>query len=167
MTRDACPEYVPLLVRAGDGSIAPADLDRLLRHTASCEGCRAALATQQLVHGALAAQPRAAAVPGFAARVVRAIEREAPAPWWERFDSRRWTWRLAPVTAALAIAAFAWQTSSTSTADAAPLVTGGATSSVATAALATDETAPDEVMSLMLFADPDTPLADALQEIPQ
>lgn len=168
MTPDACPDYVPLLVRAGDSTIAPADLDRLERHMQSCAGCRAAMATQRLMHRALAKRERVDARAGFAARVINAIDAEARVSWWDRLDFRQWTWRVAPLTAGLAILAYAYGTGGASSpAATATDLADSTTSTAVSAALWTEDTAPEDVMSLMLFADPDAPLTDALKEIPQ
>lgn len=166
MTPDACPEHVGLIARAADGSLDDDARARLEHHAARCAACRTALDEQRAVRRLLARRESVGAPLGFAARVMGAIERDAPAAWWDRVDFRRWTWRVAPITAGLALVA--WLSSAgaaTTTADTSDEATG-ASPAVSTAWLS-DEATPADAMSLMLFADPDASLDAAMQEIPR
>ena len=104
MNRPPCPDYEPLLARAADDALSPAELARLDAHLATCEHCRAALADQKMIRAVLLDRPTLSARPDFAARVGRAIE--ADRSWLDRLDFRIWTWRLVPVAAALSLVAF-------------------------------------------------------------
>ena len=165
MTPDhACPDYVSLLVRAGDSTIGPGDLARLEQHAATCATCRDALAVQRQMHAVLARREPVEVRPGFARRVLGALDEQARTSWWDRLDFRQWTWRVAPVTAALTIATYVFGAGApTRPASIETLTT--TPSQVVSSALWTDEAAPEDVMSLMLFADPDASLTDALKEI--
>ncbi len=100
----SCPSFIPLIVRAADDTIEPDDRARLDAHLAGCPACRAALEAQRMVHMNLAGAFDAEVPLGFATRIVAQLDpRES---WLDRLDFRRWTWRLGPVAAGLAIAAY-------------------------------------------------------------
>lgn len=101
MTPEPCPDFEPLLARAADDTIAPADRLRLDAHLGTCERCRAALADQQLMRAELTSRPPLRARPDFVARVTGAIE--ADRSWMDRLDFRTWTWRLLPIAAGLSL----------------------------------------------------------------
>lgn len=104
-----CAAVEPLLVRAAEGSLSAADELRLNTHLNECVSCRAALADQRAMRELLQSYPVEGARLGFDTRVMAALRTEVegrPGGWLANLDFRRWTWRLVPVTAALAIASF-------------------------------------------------------------
>ena len=105
---DDCAAVEPLLVRAAEGTLSAPDEVRLNAHLRQCESCRAALADQRAMRELLRKLPVEGAQLGFDTRVMAAIRAEAggrAGNWLGSLDFRRWTWRLVPVAAALAIAA--------------------------------------------------------------
>lgn len=165
MTTAPCQQFEPLLARAADDGLAPAERARLDAHLATCTACGEALEAQRLVRGVLAARTLDQASRDFARRVMAEVERKAA--WAERWDFRRWTWRLVPVTAALTIAAYAVSGRASADSTAAAADDGAGASVTVSGALLTDEVGNEDVVSLMLFANADDALADALQEIPR
>lgn len=103
----ACAGFEALIARAADGSLEGAEAGRLETHMASCASCREALAWQVEARALLVARPPLRASASFRARVQQAVRAEAdrPQPLADLLDFRRWTWRLAPVAAALGLAA--------------------------------------------------------------
>jgi predicted anti-sigma-YlaC factor YlaD len=113
--RDACSSFERLIVRRADRSaLSEEERSRLDAHLASCEACRAALDQQQLVAQALRGRSESPVRPGFAARLTGRLDREDEgvlglANW------HAWTVSLAPVAAALLLAAYVGVGSSTAT----------------------------------------------------
>lgn len=157
-SREACQEFESLLARAADGALNEADHGRLDLHLAGCDGCRRALADQRAVRDALQSRPVLRDRPEFAVAVMAAIEAERS--WLERLDFRRWTWRLAPVAAALSL--IAWAAVQAGSSDAA----GAAFDEnlPVSAALWQDSVSDVSVLSLMLRAGADDRLADSYKE---
>jgi anti-sigma factor RsiW len=160
VTREPCAAWQPHLVRAGDGSLDAAGQRELAAHVAGCAACREALDEQALAHAALAARPVTRASAGFADRVAAEIARDG---WFDVFDFRRLTWRLAPVAAATAVAAYVVVVLHGVPVDTTANATDTADIPVSTA-LMSDSVAGRDLMPLMLFADPDESLSSALQE---
>ena len=98
-----CTQIEPLLLRRLDGRLEGDEAVRLDRHVQGCAACRDALETQRWVAAALSARPDADVAPGFSARVMAGLE-GAPS-WLELMNWRLWTFRLAPVAAALLVVA--------------------------------------------------------------
>jgi anti-sigma factor RsiW len=101
---EPCRDRIGLIVRAADGSLDADGRAALDAHLETCAACREALEGQRAARAALAAWPEAMALPDFSARVMARLERDRN--WLELLDFRRWSWRLSPVVAALAIAAY-------------------------------------------------------------
>lgn len=102
----SCNEWRSALLRAADNEPAAFDAAqgaRLAEHLQRCASCREELAGQQAVRAALAARADAPLPAGFAARVL-AGARIGPR-WMDVLPWRIWTYRLAPVAAALLVAA--------------------------------------------------------------
>jgi predicted anti-sigma-YlaC factor YlaD len=98
-----CDDVGPLLLRRLDGRLAAADDDRVAQHLAQCGSCRDELASQAVVAEILASRPTTEAPRDFASRVMAELD---PAPGWlEMLNWRVWTYRLAPVAAALVLVA--------------------------------------------------------------
>ena len=154
------PEYLSLIVRAADSMLDGRDRERLDRHVATCAGCREALAAQQGVRTVLVNRPSATAPLDFQQRVQSAIRAAAPDP-----DFRRWSWRLLPVAAALAIGAFgvARQTRVVTVTPTAVERTADSTATVSSS-LWSDSMSDTSVLSLMLHASADDSLADHLKD---
>ena len=102
-----CAAVEPLLLREAERTASAADLVRLDAHLKECARCRAALVEQREMRELLQSHPIEGARLGFDTRVMAAIRAEAEAQsgsWLDNLDFRRWTWRLVPVAAALALA---------------------------------------------------------------
>jgi anti-sigma factor RsiW len=160
-------EYIGLLARAADDSLDAAGRIRLETHLTTCEGCRAALAAQRHAHEILRAWRPAPASADFARRVVAAAR---PAEsWLDGWDYRRWTWRLSPVAAGLALTALLVVTQMdrtvSSTTESGASDPDGAVSASVT--LATSDLSEDDAVALLLVADPDESISAALEEISQ
>jgi hypothetical protein len=155
MTSTPCSGFDERLARAAELE----ELDTALAaHLAACEGCRAALAEQREVRAMLLARPPLAASPALRVRVREAIEGEHS--WTNVIDFRRWTWRLLPIAAAVALvtAVGAWQLTPGATG-----TTGELGDLTAAAALYSSDVPDTSVLSLMLRAQPDAPLATYLE----
>lgn len=100
-----CNDVQSLLARAADGDRPPgAALDA---HLAACDACRAALDGQRAVAVMLQARPPATSSAGFAARVAARIDGlGADAGMLGLANWRAWGGALAPVAAALTLAAW-------------------------------------------------------------
>jgi anti-sigma factor RsiW len=160
------PEFERLIVRGADGLLDAAEREALDRHLTTCDNCRAALAAQTLVRTSLQLRPALEASPAFYARVTSAMR--APASWVDSLDFRRWTWRLAPVAAALVIAvvAFAGLSMRTdTTASSAEIQTASiAGDQPVSSALWSSSMSDDSVLSLMLRANADDALSRHVSE---
>ena len=98
-----CDEAGPLLLRRLEGRLEPDEGQPLERHLEQCETCRETLEVQRCVAAVLASRPVAEAPLGFAVRVMADLE---PVPGWlDALNWRVWTFRLAPVAAALLVVA--------------------------------------------------------------
>ena len=98
-----CDEAGPLLLRRLDGRLEADEGRRLERHLAGCEACRDTLDSQRRVAQILSARPVAETPLGFAGRVMANLD---PSPGWlDALNWRVWTFRLAPVAAALMVVA--------------------------------------------------------------
>ena len=100
----SCKEWMPALLRAVDDRPDNSlEAERLAAHLRACAACRQALAAQTAARQVLATRVDAAVPAGFAARVLAAVQ-EAPR-WMDLLSWRTWTYRLAPVAAALLLMA--------------------------------------------------------------
>jgi hypothetical protein len=99
-----CQQADRLIARAADADV----LDPALAlHVEVCPACRAALDDQRAVAAMLQARPPAAPSPGFAARVAARIDdRGAGAGMLDLANWRVWGGGLAPLAAALTLAAW-------------------------------------------------------------
>jgi anti-sigma factor RsiW len=161
---DACEPFVGLIARAADGSIDASGQARLSVHLEHCAHCTMSLETQRAARAVLAAWAPDPAPPDFVATVLGAID--ARETWIDRWDFRRWTWRLAPLATAMAVAtvvvmgrtdvSFAEQANAIAASD---VTVAGA--------LASDELSESDVLALLLTASADDPVVEALEEIEQ
>jgi predicted anti-sigma-YlaC factor YlaD len=164
MTTDACRAFESLLVRAADAGLDASQQTVLDAHLVTCAACRAALADQRLAREALAARPPLRAQPDFAARVAAAID--ADRSWLDRLDFRAWTWRLAPVAAALSLVTWVVLQSAGAATDT-PASSSATTfdGDLPVAAALWDESVSDSsLLSLMFRASANDRLADSLKE---
>ena len=102
----SCKEWRPALLRAADEGWTTAgasERDPFAEHLGRCAGCRQALAEQRAARLALAARADAPVPAGFAARVLAGVH--AAPLWMDLLRWRTWTYRLAPVAAALLLMA--------------------------------------------------------------
>jgi len=94
-----CQEAIRIIEREGAG-----DTPSLAAHLAGCEACRRALAAEQTLRAALAADPPREVNAGFEQRLFARIAEQAPVSpvgaWWNRLEFRlSWRFRPALVTA--------------------------------------------------------------------
>ena len=159
---DECAAVEALLVRAAEGISTPDDDVRLNAHLKDCASCRAALADQRAMRELLQSYPVEGARLGFDTRVMAAIRAEKTS-WLDNLDFRRWTWRLAPVAAALAIAVIAvsqTDTSSELTVEETAVVASNNTDDLpVSSALWSESVSGSALLSLMLTANADDTLA--------
>lgn len=98
-----CHEIESLLLKRLEGRLAGDEAARLERHLDECAACRETLDAQRAVAELLAARPPADVPLGFTTRVMAGLEVEPG--WLELMNWRVWTFRLAPVAAALVVVA--------------------------------------------------------------
>ena len=157
-----CGDVERLVLRRLEGRLAADEGRRLERHLQQCETCRETLEAHRRVAAVLSSRPMAEVPQGFADRVMANIE---PAPGWlDALNWRLWTFRLAPVAAALmAVAVLGFGP----TVAAAPLefsdlvaewvVEEGAEGLPAFSLLWQEEVTDDTLLEAVLTADPDEP----------
>lgn len=160
---DNCAAFTSMLVRVADGTAPSAEQAQLEAHISTCASCAAALDDQRGVHAWLQAQPVTGASLGFDRRVMAAVRADAEGrtrSWLDSLDFRRWTWRLVPVAAALALVAVsvtqtdaANQTADTTT------LSGTTTDTMpVSSALWSETVSESSLLSLMLSANADDTL---------
>ena len=161
----ACEDYTGLLVRAADGALDGQERSRLDAHLADCSRCAEAVQSQRVAREALASWTPMPASRDFAVRVLSQLDGQRP--WFERWDFRQWTWRLAPLASGLAVATLVvvnrpdlasatWHETTLSAADV-----------TVAASLGSQELSQTDVLALLLTADADEPLVGALEELSQ
>jgi anti-sigma factor RsiW len=155
-----CDDLIPALVRAAEGSLEVLPSDeraRLEAHLAACPSCAEALADQTSMHQALtmlAAEPVNTFV---GSRVMAHLRSEEPVTTWlESLDWKRWTWRLVPVAAVLAIAVGSVATNTTTDATNTTNATNTTDTMPASATLVTGEVGGTDLLSLLLNSTADT-----------
>lgn len=150
-----CDDLIPVLVRAAEGSLDA----RLEAHLATCPSCAQALADQTAMRQALtklAAEPVNTFV---GSRVMANLRSERPVTTWlESLDWRRWTWRLVPVAAVLAIAVGSVATSTTNTTNVTD-ATNTTNTMPASSTLVTGEVGGTDLLSLLLNSTADAAVA--------
>lgn len=99
-----CADIEPLLAAAADGLLDSQRQARVDIHLGGCDACRSALDDQRQVAAILASAALDDVSPAFLAQVNDRID-EAESVFGI-VDCRAWTLRLAPLAAALAIAAY-------------------------------------------------------------
>lgn len=161
-----CTAIEPLLVRAAEGTASAAEQARVDAHLQGCASCRAALADQRAMRELLQSQPVEGARLGFDTRVMAAIRAEAEAPsgsWLDNLDYRRWTWRLVPVAAVLAVMSLVINqadTTSSPTMDETTMVADSSSDDVpVSSALWSESVTGSSLLSLMLTANADDTLS--------
>jgi len=165
-TPPACAEYEALIVRVADGLADEADHGRLAEHVSRCPACQHALAVQREAKAVLASRPPLEASPSFRVRVRDMIEEEQARSLVTLLDFRRWTWRLAPVAAALAIAATVGVTRTTTATEDTALMTETAAQLPVSAAWYSTSLSDSSLLSLMLQANADDQLG-TFSEVPR
>jgi hypothetical protein len=101
-----CVDVAPFIARRAD---APETLDRTIltavdTHVAGCASCRALLGEQRAVAGMLRMRPADDVSLRFGAQLSARLDEASG--WFGIADWRRWTLRLTPVAAALALATY-------------------------------------------------------------
>lgn len=153
-----CDDLIPALVRAAEASldVLPADeRARLEAHLATCPSCTEALADQASMRQALTMLAAAPVNTFVGSRVMAHLRSEEPVTsWLEALDWRRWTWRLVPVAAVLAIAvgSVAVGTNATNATDTTdtPYATDSTGTMPASSTLVTGEVGGTDLLSLLL-----------------
>jgi anti-sigma factor RsiW len=163
-TGGAHEPYVGLIARAADGSLDEGGRQELDAHLTQCPTCRAALDEQREARQVLMSWRPELASPEFASRVIASLPAK---PWWHAWDLQWWTWRLAPVAGALAVAAAVVVTrgDATDVVDVPSVAEATADRLPASVALATKDLSDGDALTLLLVADPDETVIDAFQEI--
>jgi predicted anti-sigma-YlaC factor YlaD len=98
-----CDAAQRLIARAAGNDAGSPELDA---HLAECAPCRQAFAEQQQVALMLAGRAPAPVPPGFAARLSARLDAESRPGVLDLADWRAWTAGLAPLAAALVVAAY-------------------------------------------------------------
>ena len=98
-----CDDVERAVIARAAGRLDAAGLQRLEAHLAGCAACREAAGSQVDVAAVLSARPDAPPPLAFATRVMAHLD--GPPTWLDVINWRRWTVRLAPVAAALLVAA--------------------------------------------------------------
>ena len=98
-----CDDVERAVIARAAGRLDPAGAERLEAHLDGCAACREAAGGQDDVAALLSARPDASPPLGFATRVMARLD--VPPTWLDVINWRRWTVRLAPVAAALLVAA--------------------------------------------------------------
>lgn len=160
----ACERYIGLLVRAADGALGETEQSQLDAHLASCSGCAEAVQSQRVARAALSSWVPMPVSPEFAARVLSRLDEQRS--WFDRWDFRRWTWRLAPLASGFAIAALL-VVSRPDLASATLDETMSVGDDTVAASLGSPELSQTDVLALLLTADADEPLVGALEELSQ
>ena len=159
---DDCTAITPLLMRAAEGALPAADEARLNAHLESCPSCRAELAEQREVRELLRSHPVDGAAWGFETRVMAAVRAEAEGRaggWFNNLDFRRWTWRLVPVAAALALASAVIDDRDTAGDLGTETTTVSADAGPVSSALWSESVSESSLLSLMLTANADDTLS--------
>lgn len=162
---DNCAAMTALLVHLADGALMPGDEARLHGHLAECPSCREELANQRTVRALLQGLPVDGARLGFTKRVMVAIRTDAEGrtrTWLDHLDFRRWTWRLVPIAAALAlVAAVVSRTDTTGNQTAGTVATAADASDAlpVSSALWSESVSESSLLSLMLTANADDALS--------
>ena len=101
----SCDEASGAIARRADGAAETAgERARLDAHLLACASCRAALEAQQSVSNLLRSRESETLSPAFASRLAARLDDASG--WFGLLDWRVWTFRLAPVAAGLALAAY-------------------------------------------------------------
>lgn len=161
-----CKEAEALIARRADGALETDDGVALARHLRECNACRPLAEDQAIVVRALTARPKANVPLGFAGRLSDRLDAEVS--WADMLNWRTWTVRLAPVAAALIIAAAATAERVTA-ADPIDLAQVAETWAIdpeltelpTTALFWQAEVSADSMLEAVLTADPDDPLLEA------
>lgn len=145
---------------ADDPGLVDSSGDSMGAHLRACASCRAVLDDQRAVAAMLRARPADRVAPAFAARLADRLDEASG--WFGIADWRAWTYRLAPVAAALAVTV--WMTmapaSSGSTPSAVTEASGPAleqwtlpASSASEASLFRADVTSESVLELMLIGE--------------
>jgi anti-sigma factor RsiW len=145
-----CNDVASFIARRADehASLDTAIRARVDAHLESCASCRAALDTQRAVSARLRMRPADRLSPHFASRLAARLDDASG--WFGIADWRRWTLRLAPVAAALALATYLGLGASTQTPTTIEEWTLGTTDSSTESVLWDSGASAESVMETML-----------------
>ncbi len=154
-----CEDLTRTLLHAADGTLSAGERAALDAHLATCPGCAEALAEQQSMRQmltALAAEPVTTHVGTRVLAQLRAARPDGAAPGWlDTLDWRRWTWRLVPVAAALALGVAGVARTTTPAEDTSEVM---AVERPVSSALVTGDVAGGDLLSLLLNSNADATL---------
>jgi anti-sigma factor RsiW len=154
-----CEDRIPTLVRAADGTLPVAERAALETHIAACAGCAEALADQQSMRGMLTVLAEEPVTTHVGVRVLAELRADASPSsvpgWLDTLDWRRWTWRLVPVAAALALGVAGVAQTPTPGENLEEVVV---TERPVSSALVTGEVAGGDLLSLLLSSNADATL---------
>lgn len=160
---DDCARVESLLVRAAEGALTSADEARLRAHLEQCASCRAELDDQRAMREMLQGYPVEGAGLGFDTRVMAAVRAESEAresSWLNALDFRRWTWRLVPVAAVLALLSVTIARTDTATEETTVAAGTNTDSLPVSSALWSESVSESSLLSLMLTANVDDALSN-------
>ena len=154
-----CEDMTRTLLDAADETLSAGERAKLDAHLATCPGCTEALAEQQSMRQMLTALAAETVTTHVGTRVLAELRAAQPAAgpgWLDSLDWRRWTWRLVPVAAALALGVAGVARTATPTEDTSEVV---AVERPVSSALVTGEVAGDDLLSLLLNSNADATLS--------
>jgi predicted anti-sigma-YlaC factor YlaD len=161
-----CKDAEALMARRASGALETDDDAALVQHLRECGACRPLADDQALVARALTSRPEAAVPLGFTQRLSDRLDAEVN--WADMLNWRMWTVRLAPVAAALMIAAAttAERVTAADPIDLAEVAESWAIdpelAELPTMSLFWQaEVSADSMLEAVLTADPDDPIAEA------
>jgi hypothetical protein len=101
----SCGTAIRSIARALEGRVAFNELDALVDHLERCATCHAEAETQMVVKRTLASRPHEPLPYGFTRRIAARLDAECALFVRRATDWRRWTIRVLPAAAALALVA--------------------------------------------------------------
>lgn len=147
-----CSEAAPLIARRADGAELEATIAaRLDDHLAECAACGEQLSVQRIVRDTLRMRPDDKVSAAFAARLSERLDEASG--FFGMADWRAWTYRLAPLAAALALVAVLFAGQSAAPINLEEWTVGSDDTTSRASMLWNSETTPDSVIETMLIGE--------------